>query len=426
MNAFFRTFLLMAPAAVAAMLAAGPVLAQMGGPATVRVAEASIKEIAPVTLVPGTVVSRNDARLAAEVEGRLTSVADVGTPVTRGEAVATIEDTVLRLRNEEVKAELTRAEARLRFLEGEEARFAQLAESNLAAVTQFEQTRSDRDVARSELEIARVRLRQNEDSLARTRIVALWDGMVVERLMMPGERVVVGSAVVRLVDQQNLEVIARAPLEYFGYVERGMNLELRVMDRVESGTVRTVVAVGDRNTHQFELRLDLEATPFPVGQTLRVAVPMAETRQVLTVPRDALVLRAEGISVFVVNGDNTANQVAVTPGIGQGQDIEVSGDLEPGDRVVVRGNERLQPGQEVADDRRGKAGQVAEPEGHRVDRAHPPGRLAGAWRLRAGPSSPPGCRRAARAASSARRRWRGVRRRRPRARPSAGSRTANF
>jgi RND family efflux transporter MFP subunit len=348
MNAFFRTFLLMAPVAVAAMLAAGPVLAQMGGPATVRVAEASIKEIAPVTLVPGTVVSRNDARLAAEVEGRLTSVADVGTPVTRGEAVATIEDTVLRLRNEELKAELTRAEARLRFLEGEEARFAQLAESNLAAVTQFEQTRSDRDVARSELEIARVRLRQNEDSLARTRIVALWDGMVVERLMMPGERVVVGSAVVRLVDQQNLEVIARAPLEYFGYVERGMNLELRVMDRVESGTVRTVVAVGDRNTHQFELRLDLEATPFPVGQTLRVAVPMAETRQVLTVPRDALVLRAEGISVFVVNGDNTANQVAVTPGIGQGQDIEVSGDLEPGDRVVVRGNERLQPGQEVA------------------------------------------------------------------------------
>ena len=64
--------------------------------------------------------------------------------------------------------------------------------------------------------------------------------------------------------------------------------------------------------------------------------------------RDALVLRAEGISVFVVNGDNTANQVAVTPGIGQGEDIEVSGDLEPGDRVVVRGNERLQPGQEVA------------------------------------------------------------------------------
>ena len=333
---------------VAAVLATSPVLAQMGGPALVRVAEATVKEIAPATLVPGTVVSRNDARLAGEVEGRLVSVVDVGTAVRRGEPVATIEDTVLRLRNAELAAELTRAEARLRFLESDEARFARLAESNLAAATQLDQTRSDRDVARSELEVARVRLQQNEDSLARTRILAPWDGVVVERLMMPGERVVVGDPVVRLVDQENLEVIARAPLEYFDYVQRGMVLDLRTTGRVESGTVRTVVAIGDRNTHQFELRLDLEGSPFPVGQTLRVAVPMAETRQVLTVPRDALVLRAEGISVFVVNGDNTASQVAVTPGIGQGEDIEISGDLKPGDRVVVRGNERLQPGQEVA------------------------------------------------------------------------------
>lgn len=348
MNPFLRTSLQTAAAIVTVLLFASPALAQMGGPALVRVAEATVKEVAPITLVPGTVVSRYDARLAAEVEGRLTSVVDVGTAVRQGEAVATIEDTVLRLRNAELKAELTRAEARLRFLESEEARFEKLAESNLAAITQFEQTQSDRDVARSDLEVARVRLKQNEDSLARTRIVAPWDGVVVERLMMPGERVVIGSPVVRLVDQANLEVIARAPLEYFGYVNRGMVLELRALERVESGTVRTVVAVGDQNTHQFELRLDLDGTPFPVGQTLRVAIPMAETRQVLTVPRDALVLRAEGISVFVINGDNTASQVAVTPGVGQGSDIEVIGELNPGDRVVVRGNERLQPGQEVA------------------------------------------------------------------------------
>ena len=63
-----------AVAAVLAGLAAAPIAtAQMGGPALVRVAEASLKDIAPVTLVPGTVVSRNDARLSAEVEGRLTA-----------------------------------------------------------------------------------------------------------------------------------------------------------------------------------------------------------------------------------------------------------------------------------------------------------------------------------------------------------------
>ena len=321
--------------------------AQMGGPALVRVATASMKNIAPVTLVPGTVVSRNDARLSAEVEGRLTMVADVGTAVAGGEPVATIEDTTLLLWGAELEAEAVRAEARLGFLESEEKRFAKLTESNLAAVTQLEQTRSDRDVARGDLAVARARLKQVEDQLARTTIRAPYSGVVVERLMTPGERVVKGSNVVRLVDQTNLEVVARAPLEYMPFVQRGQLLNLRGGDQPALGTVRTVVAVGNENTHQFEFRLDLDGQPFPVGQTLRVAVPTSGTRQALTVPRDALVLRPEGQSVFVVDANNEARQVNVTIGVGQGEDIEVVGEIAPGDRVVIRGNERLQAGQAV-------------------------------------------------------------------------------
>ena len=330
------------------LLAHGAAWAQMGGPALVKVAEAAVKDIAPVTMVPGTVVSRHDARLSAEVEGQLTSVVDVGTVVSKGQPVATIEDTVLTLRNTELRAQVTREEARLRYLESEERRFTQLAESNLAAATQLEQTRSDRDVARGDLAVAKARLEQNQDRLARTKILAPYDGIVVERLMMRGERVVEGSNVVRLVDQDDLEVIARAPLDYYEFVQPGDTLVLNTQRRAESATVRTVVAVGDRSNHQFELRLDLESGLFPVGQTLRVSIPVASTREVVTVPRDALVLRPEGMSVFVVADDGTARQVPVTAGMGQGDLVEVNGDISAGDRVVVRGNERLQPGQEVS------------------------------------------------------------------------------
>src|SRR5210317_1494981 len=72
--------------------------AQQAPAAIVRVAEASVQSIAPETLVPGTVVSRNDARLAAEVTGRLLEVLDVGTKVAKGDVVAKIEDTAIRLR----------------------------------------------------------------------------------------------------------------------------------------------------------------------------------------------------------------------------------------------------------------------------------------------------------------------------------------
>ena len=317
-------------------------------PANVRVAQASIKSIAPDTLVPGTVVSRNDAKLAAEVTGRLLEVLEVGTMVARGDAVAKIEDTAIRLRRDELLAELERAEARLKYLESEEGRYVQLAQSNLAAATKLEETRSDRDVSRGDLRVAKSRLAQLEDQLARTMIRAPFDGIVVERLMMPGERVDTGRNVVRMVDQQHLEVIARAPLEYFSYVRPGQQLELKTGTEMVTGIVRTVVAVGSENTHRFELRLDIESNRFPVGQTLRVAVPTSNARNALVVPRDALVLRPEGITVFVVDKDQKARQVTVITGIGSGDQIEVSGDLHDGDMVIVRGNERLRPGQSVS------------------------------------------------------------------------------
>ena len=152
---------------------------------------------------------------------------------------------------------------------------------------------------------------------------------------------------VRMVDQQNLEVIARAPLEYYSYVRPGQQLELRSGSVITNGVVRTVVAVGSENTHQFELRLDIESDRFPVGQTLRLSVPTSEVRDALVVPRDALVLRPENISVFIVDTGQKAKQVIVTTGIGAGEQIEVTGDLADGDTVIIRGNERLRPGQPV-------------------------------------------------------------------------------
>ena len=71
-------------------------------------------------------------------------------------------------------------------------------------------------------------------------------------------------------------------------------------------------------------------------------------REVLTVPRDALVLRPEGQSIFIVDAENVAQKVPVTVGIGHGEHVEILGTVSPGDRVVIRGNERLQPGQPVS------------------------------------------------------------------------------
>ncbi len=317
-------------------------------PATVRTADAALQNMAPMTQVPGTVVSRSDARLAAEVEGRLLQILDVGSKVELNDVIAEIEDTQLQLRQAELEAEVTRAQASLRYLEAEEKRLGKLAEANLTSATLLDQTRSQRDVARSDLKVAQTRLAQVNDQLDRSRIKAPFPGTVVERLARVGERLAEGTEVARIVNPDDLEVVARAPLEYMSYVAVGDSLDMRTRDgRDAKATVRSVVAIGSENTHVFELRLDIPPQMFPVGQTLRVWVPTSGFREVLTVPRDALVLRSGGIAVFIVDDSNTAQRVSVETGIGNDDLIEIRGALNAGDKVITRGNERLQPGQTV-------------------------------------------------------------------------------
>ncbi|MDH3546777.1 MAG: efflux RND transporter periplasmic adaptor subunit, partial [Gammaproteobacteria bacterium] len=97
----------------------------------------------------------------------------------------------------------------------------------------------------------------------------------------------------------------------------------------------------------FEVRLNADAEIWTVGESVRVSMPTANVKEVLAVPRDALVLRREGASVFKVNADMTVEQVNVITGLGDGDHIEVIGELNPGDRVVMRGAERLNTGMTV-------------------------------------------------------------------------------
>lgn len=321
--------------------------AQFGDAAApVELSEARYTTMAPTMQVAGTVVSRSDAFLSAEVEGRLVEVAETGTRVEAGDVVARIEDTQLRLRRDELASERTRAQARLKFLEAELRRFERLAETNMAAASQIERTRSERDIAASDLAIVENRFDQIEDQLERTRIAAPFSGVVVERVAQAGERAATGTRVVRMVNPDHLEVVARAPLSYYRFVRPGDELAVAVGDELIHAPLRTVVSVGDEARHVFELRLDIDAR-LPVGQTVRVTVPTADVREVLAVPRDALVLRGDGIAVFIIDDDNKARRIRVTTGIGEGEWIEVRGPIQPGDRVVIRGNERLRAGQEV-------------------------------------------------------------------------------
>ncbi len=70
-------------------------------------------------------------------------------------------------------------------------------------------------------------------------------------------------------------------------------------------------------------------------------LPPGEPQRRLSVPRDALVIRADSLYVVRINGGKRAERVAVKAGVADGDWIAVDGTLRPGDSVVVRGGETL-------------------------------------------------------------------------------------
>lgn len=320
-------------------------------PTIVEVGQATESTLAPTRWVPGSVVSRDDARIASAEAGRLDFVAEVGTRVKAGERLAKLDDQALRLRREELLAELRRTEARQALSKTQLERLRKLEASSAIARAQLDEAQATLETDSQTSARARAQLRQVEYDIAQADVRAPFSGLVTERYAQRGEYLQVGANIVHFVDTDRIEARVQAPLALADKVRAGMQVSVRAGGAEQMATVRAVVPVGDERARQFELRVGVDPAFALVGSAVEVALP--ETAAVadaaaLAVPRDALVRRPDRTYVMRVSGDNKAEQVVVTPGTSSGELVEVRGALNVGDRLVVRGAERLSAGQIVA------------------------------------------------------------------------------
>lgn len=333
-----------------ACLATGPAFAQQMPAKVVQVANVERTEIAPTVAVPGTIYSRNDVQITAGVAGQLLVVAEPGTVVRQGEPVAKIDRRALLLQRAEQEALLQRAEINVRQLESQLRRQRELQGSSLVSEFELEQTEANRDLAVSDADITKVRIRQIDDQIRRTDVRAPFTGVVISRLHRGGEDVARGEVLAQLTDIRNMEVRAFVPLKHLPRTVVGDSIRVFATESIYEGQIRSLVPTGDVRSQTFEARIDLPPAAresWTVGQLVSVAVPIRTRETAITVPRDALVLRYNGSFVFRINDDNTAEQIAVEIGDTAGDVVAVTGSLQPGDRVAVRGAENLNEGATV-------------------------------------------------------------------------------
>jgi RND family efflux transporter MFP subunit len=321
--------------------------AQSAAPSPVAVDEAKLDTFSAALWVSGTVISRSDARIGAETDGRITWVAEVGERVEQGKPVAVIDDTDLELELQDNQAVLASLRARERYLKNNMERLNQLASRNNASANQLDEARAELDMIIQEIRRAEVSVAQTSRRIDQTRVLAPFSGVVVERQVQVGEFVGRGSQVARLVDTENREIRAQAPLSVSSYIHEGLEVSVKHQENATLSPVKRVIPVGDERSRMFEVRIAANDPAWVIGSPVRVALPNSDPRELVAVPRDALVLRGSEIFVLRVTSENVVEKVSVNTGIGLGSLVEVIGDVSGGDRVVTRGAERLKPGQEV-------------------------------------------------------------------------------
>ena len=325
---------------------AGAAYAADTPPVPVVVATARAEKFGANLSATGTVVSRNDARISGEVGGTLAWIAEPGANVKRGETIARIDGERLALQLRDNEAAVKRLEAQLQLLHTQSARLETLG-NNVVSQSQLDEAQSREDMAEQEVEQARVARDRARLDLNRAAVRAPFDGVVAERLRQSGEFVAGGTPLLRLVNDHDLEIVARAPMTTADTVNAGAVAQLIDGEKRSSGKVRAVIPVGDERSRMLELRIDLADRSWRVGAPVRVEIAPQSLKAVVTVPRDAVILRQGASYVMRVKSDNTAERVAVNIGPGHANNVQIDGLLQAGDRVVVRGGERLEPGQTV-------------------------------------------------------------------------------
>jgi RND family efflux transporter MFP subunit len=318
-------------------------------PVAVDVARAVVLEEAPRIWVPGTVLSRQDAEIGVEVEGRLMRVVDPGSRVEAGAPLAQLDDRPWQFQLREAESHMARLDARLAFLDKEVSRLSRLSATDSVARNQLEELETERAMVQQDHALAVVDRDRAAYRIDQASIVAPYAGQVVERLAEQGEYAQPGQSIVRLVNLEDREVRAMAPLHVAPFLAEGQSVPVRWDDETESVqlSISTIIPVGDLGSRSFELRLRLADSDWVIGSPVEVGLPTAAPRYVVAVPRDALVLRNEDTLVFRIAGDGFAERLLVDTGIGMDEFVEVQGAITAGDKVVIRGAETLQDGQAV-------------------------------------------------------------------------------
>lgn len=302
----------------------------------------------------GNVAAWEEASIGTEADGlRLTQVkVNVGDEVKRGQVLATFASETVIAELAEARAVAEEAAATLSEAQANAQRARVLDATGAMSVEQINRYVTAERSARARLEAAKAIEQRHRLRLEQTQVVAPDDGLVSSRTATVGAVLPAGQELFRLIRKGRLEWRAEVPTADLVKLSPGQIAHVTTTgDQVVEGKLRVVAPAIDTQTRNGMVYVDLPRTgEVRAGMFARGYFETGE-ETVLTLPQSAVQLR-DGFSYVLRIGppdgqQSKVIQTKVTVGRRAGDRIEITGGLDPSERVVESGGSFLGDGDVV-------------------------------------------------------------------------------
>lgn len=341
-------------------------------PQAVTVVTLQAQDVTLTSLLPGRVAASGVAEVRPQINGIIIErLFEEGTRVKKGDPLYRIDPSTYEAQVAAAQAQLTQAQALLESAERVFTRQETLLSRSVASQREVDAAISDRDAAAAAVQIAKANLQSAQINLERTTVRAPLDGVAGLSQVTQGALVTAGQAaaltVIRNLDPVYVDVTQSAAdllrWKRAGDGPRTMDSQPVILHLADgttykhSGHLAAAEPHVDELTGTIVLRLEFpnpDSFLLP-GMYVQVEIPQATISGAVLAPQEGVTRDRRGQPIaMVVTPDNKVEKRQLTIQRDHGSDWVVTDGLEPGDRLIVAGLQKIQPGMTVAPDERAK------------------------------------------------------------------------
>ena len=299
----------------------------------------------------GQVHSLSAPTLAAEVEGRITTVtADTGDRIEIGQLLAETDTSALLLQQQAAQAGLERLAVHIANGKRRVDRLQKLSAKNLSSQTQFDDALEQLEAYQADNKAAIAQLAIVEDLLDKSRIIAPVSGVIQRRFIATGDFVKRGQALFEITCPDQLQAWLPYPETVALRIRIGQAAKIfspLTPGVFAPGTITELQPTIGNGSRAVMAIVDLESPgDLRPGATLSGEVLVETRQQAVMAPNISIVRRPAGELVYIIN-DGKAEARLVETGHNEDGYVEITSGLREGETIATDGAAFLTDGAAV-------------------------------------------------------------------------------